>query len=132
MVGGALKMKGGLPGKKTKKKKSKKRRRAEREKLDLRSERDSGDDGTATGGAGRAAQDGADDAEPALGSGPGPDDALTETEQKHKRRLKERVQDEVRRHGRMTHRERVEEMNYKLSTLTEHNDIPRVSAAGNG
>ena len=29
-------------------------------------------------------------------------------------------------------RERVDELNNKLSTMTEHNDIPRISAAGNG
>jgi protein FAM32A len=31
-----------------------------------------------------------------------------------------------------SYRERIEEYNQKLSTTTEHNDIPRVSAAGNG
>ena len=31
-----------------------------------------------------------------------------------------------------SHRERVETFNTKLSKLTELNDIPRVSAAGNG
>jgi protein FAM32A len=31
-----------------------------------------------------------------------------------------------------THREKVETFNAKLGSLTEHNDIPRVSAAGNG
>jgi hypothetical protein len=32
----------------------------------------------------------------------------------------------------MSHRERVEQFNEKLGQLTELNDIPRVSAAGNG
>ena len=32
----------------------------------------------------------------------------------------------------MSHRERVEQFNEKLGSLTELNDIPRVSAAGNG
>lgn len=31
-----------------------------------------------------------------------------------------------------THRERVEEFNALLASMTEHNDIPRCSAAGNG
>ena len=31
-----------------------------------------------------------------------------------------------------THREKVEKFNAKLATMSEHNDIPRVSAAGNG
>mmetsp|Transcript_33218 Transcript_33218/g.36769 ORF Transcript_33218/g.36769 Transcript_33218/m.36769 type:complete len:113 (-) Transcript_33218:199-537(-) len=34
--------------------------------------------------------------------------------------------------ARKSHRERVEEYNEKLGMLTELNDIPRVSAAGNG
>lgn len=32
----------------------------------------------------------------------------------------------------MSHRERVNKFNEKLGSLTELNDIPRVSAAGNG
>lgn len=32
----------------------------------------------------------------------------------------------------MSHRERVEQFNEKVGSLTELNDIPRVSAAGNG
>ena len=35
-------------------------------------------------------------------------------------------------HYSMSHRERVEQFNEKLGSLTELNDIPRVSAAGNG
>ena len=31
-----------------------------------------------------------------------------------------------------SHRERIDDFNMYLSNLTEHNDIPRVSAAGNG
>ncbi|CAM9770923.1 unnamed protein product [Choristocarpus tenellus] len=31
-----------------------------------------------------------------------------------------------------THRERVEDFNALLASKTEHNDIPRCSAAGNG
>lgn len=57
---------------------------------------------------------------------------LTETQKKHMaKKLKmesERSSDLVK----TTYRERVENYNVKLSTLTEHNDLPRVSAAGNG
>ena len=59
------------------------------------------------------------------------DDGLTETERAHKRRLVARRK-EAPRAARKSHRERVDDLNEKLSTMTEHNDIPRISAAGNG
>jgi protein FAM32A len=31
-----------------------------------------------------------------------------------------------------SYRDRIEKFNLKLSTMSEHNDIPRISAAGNG
>lgn len=45
--------------------------------------------------------------------------------QKHERKEMEKIVS-------LSHRERVEAFNTKLSELTELNDIPRVSAAGNG
>mmetsp|Transcript_726 Transcript_726/g.917 ORF Transcript_726/g.917 Transcript_726/m.917 type:complete len:120 (-) Transcript_726:1375-1734(-) len=60
------------------------------------------------------------------------DDQLTEAERRHKKRALEKRKEEAAKAVNKTHRERVEEFNNKLSTLTEHNDIPRVSAAGNG
>eukprot|EP00602_Paraphysomonas_sp_CaronLab_P004560 CAMPEP_0185036106 /NCGR_PEP_ID=MMETSP1103-20130426/28569_1 /TAXON_ID=36769 /ORGANISM="Paraphysomonas bandaiensis, Strain Caron Lab Isolate" /LENGTH=110 /DNA_ID=CAMNT_0027573499 /DNA_START=18 /DNA_END=350 /DNA_ORIENTATION=+ len=60
------------------------------------------------------------------------DEFLTETQRKHQaKKMKleaERMKDVVTQ----TYRDRVESFNYKLATMTEHNDIPRVSAAGNG
>lgn len=57
---------------------------------------------------------------------------MTEAEKgAHKFKL-ERQRQESEAIAKKSHRERVEELNEKLGSLTEHNDIPRVSAAGNG
>ena len=60
------------------------------------------------------------------------DDELTEAEKKAMRLKRERQRAESEKIAKKSHRQRVEELNEKLSTLTELNDIPRVSAAGNG
>ena len=60
------------------------------------------------------------------------DDDMTEAERKAMRKQKERELQELEQVAKKSHRERVEEYNEKLGKLTEHNDIPRVSAAGNG
>jgi hypothetical protein len=60
------------------------------------------------------------------------DEDLTEAEKKGLQLQKEREKKEIERVAKQSHRERVEEFNEKLGKLTEHNDIPRISAAGNG
>jgi protein FAM32A len=60
------------------------------------------------------------------------DDDLTEVERKALKRRLERERLEAEKAAQKSHRERVEEFNEKLASLTELNDIPRVSAAGNG
>ncbi len=60
------------------------------------------------------------------------DDGLTDVQRRHKQRLLEKQRAELRNIVSKTHRERVEEYNIKLASMTEHNDLPRVSAAGNG
>ncbi len=60
------------------------------------------------------------------------DDGLTDTQRRHKQRLREKEKAEISKVVSKTHRERVEEYNIKLACMTEHNDLPRVSAAGNG
>jgi protein FAM32A len=57
---------------------------------------------------------------------------LTEAQKRHKQRRIELERKEAKKLVKSTYRDRVEQYNYKLSTMTEHNDIPRVSAAGNG
>uniref|UniRef100_A0A7S2LCQ3 DUF1754-domain-containing protein n=1 Tax=Leptocylindrus danicus TaxID=163516 RepID=A0A7S2LCQ3_9STRA len=59
-------------------------------------------------------------------------DDLTEAERSAMQFKKEKEKRDLEKVANMSHRERVEEFNSKLAELTEHNDIPRVSAAGNG
>lgn len=51
---------------------------------------------------------------------------------RHKEKLKKREQELVEKAVKMSYRERIDQYNHKLSVMTEHNDLPRVSAAGNG
>jgi protein FAM32A len=60
------------------------------------------------------------------------DEELTESERKAIKLKRQRQKEESKIIASKSHRERVEELNVKLGNLTEHNDIPRVSAAGNG
>lgn len=60
------------------------------------------------------------------------DDELTEAERKALKRRLEKERQDLEKVAAKSHRERIEEFNEKLGSLTEHNDIPRVSAAGNG
>ncbi len=57
---------------------------------------------------------------------------MTEAQRRFKLKQMEREKEEAKRMKEKSYRERVNEFNEKLSKLTEHNDIPRVSAAGNG
>lgn len=56
---------------------------------------------------------------------------LTDAQLKHRRKTEADSQQTKRVAG-QSYRERVETFNLKLSRQTEHNDIPRISAAGNG
>jgi hypothetical protein len=60
------------------------------------------------------------------------EDGLTEAERKARKRRLERERMDAEKAAQKSHRERIEEFNTKLASLTELNDIPRVSAAGNG
>ena len=60
------------------------------------------------------------------------EDFLTSTQKKHREKLLEVEVREMKKKASMSYRDKVDAFNTKLSTLTEHNDIPRVSAAGNG
>mmetsp|Transcript_9682 Transcript_9682/g.10184 ORF Transcript_9682/g.10184 Transcript_9682/m.10184 type:complete len:129 (+) Transcript_9682:49-435(+) len=57
---------------------------------------------------------------------------LTETQKKHLNKKLKVENEKVKELVKITYRERIENYNSKLASLTEHNDIPRVSAAGNG
>lgn len=57
---------------------------------------------------------------------------MTDAEKKAYKKKQERELQELTMVAQKSHRERIEEFNSKLNELTELNDIPRVSAAGNG
>jgi len=60
------------------------------------------------------------------------EDGMTEAERRASKFKLECQKRDLEKISEMSHRERVELFNENLSTLTELNDIPRVSAAGNG
>ncbi|EEC50876.1 predicted protein [Phaeodactylum tricornutum CCAP 1055/1] len=60
------------------------------------------------------------------------DEELTNAEKKAEEKRIERERQDLKNIAKKSHRERVEEFNERLGSQTEHNDIPRVSAAGNG
>lgn len=60
------------------------------------------------------------------------DSGLTEAQRRYRRQRLERELKLAKQSVNSSYRERVENFNFKLSKMTEHNDIPRVSAAGNG
>lgn len=57
---------------------------------------------------------------------------LTESQKKFKQKSIEREKSDAKKLSTTSYRDRIDNFNQKLSKLTEHNDIPRVSAAGNG
>jgi protein FAM32A len=116
VLGGKL----GLKTSKLFKKKKGKKRKAEESRSH---EEDEGEQGSA-GEDGGSKDKGGDNL--------GADEFLTPAQKKQKEKLDAREAAKMRELVKKTHREKVEEFNHKLSTLTEHNDLPRVSAAGNG
>jgi protein FAM32A len=60
------------------------------------------------------------------------EDYLTDAQRRHRQKQRAAEAKEVAAAVAVPYRERIQKFNYKLSTTTEHNDIPRVSAAGNG
>ena len=136
-VGGSLKLKGdNKKSKKGKKKKSKHSHRSREEVVEATSEgqrrssrEEDEEDGDyddrkgeiAAAAAARGAHDDGDD-----------DDGMTEAERKALKYKLEAEKKDMAKVAKQSHRERVEVFSQKLSELTELNDIPRVSAAGNG
>lgn len=60
------------------------------------------------------------------------DSFLTEAQRRHKQKRLEQETKAAKHLVQTTYRDRIEEFNFRLATTTEHNDIPRISAAGNG
>ena len=61
-----------------------------------------------------------------------PEAILTESQKRFLKRKNEVEDRAIKTLKTQSYRDRVESFNMKLSTMTEHNDIPRISAAGNG
>ena len=61
-----------------------------------------------------------------------PEALLTESQKRFLKRKNEVEDRAIKTLKTQSYRDRVESFNMKLSTMTEHNDIPRISAAGNG
>jgi protein FAM32A len=58
---------------------------------------------------------------------------LTPSERQQKKRMDKLLKEKIAKDLAATsYRQRLENFNHKLANTTEHNDIPRVSAAGNG
>ena len=57
---------------------------------------------------------------------------LTTAQKRHLQKKIEREELEAKKLSKTSFRERVDIFNDRLSQMTEHNDIPRISAAGNG
>eukprot|EP00613_Pedinella_sp_CCMP2098_P000100 CAMPEP_0171633474 /NCGR_PEP_ID=MMETSP0990-20121206/25222_1 /TAXON_ID=483369 /ORGANISM="non described non described, Strain CCMP2098" /LENGTH=141 /DNA_ID=CAMNT_0012204193 /DNA_START=28 /DNA_END=453 /DNA_ORIENTATION=+ len=127
--GGKLRLKG-VEFKKSKKKKSKKEKKQHKrsrddeedeEKLESAREVRRREEEASTGAA-----DVSDEEEE------NPEDRLTDAQKRYMKVQRDRAAETARKEVQMTHRMKVEMYNDRLAALTEHNDIPRVSAAGNG
>lgn len=57
---------------------------------------------------------------------------LTPSQKRHQQRKIEKEREEAKKLSKTSFRDRVDIFNNKLAAMTEHNDIPRISAAGNG
>ncbi|GLD93281.1 hypothetical protein PINS_up001873 [Pythium insidiosum] len=57
---------------------------------------------------------------------------MTPAQRRYEEHRRKREEAQVQKVAEKTYRQRVEELNQYLGRLTEHHDIPRVSAAGNG
>ena len=57
---------------------------------------------------------------------------MTEAQRIHREKRMTMEERELKKFIKTTHRDRIEMFNMRLGQMTEHNDIPRISAAGNG
>lgn len=139
---GGLSLKGGLFKNKKKKKGKRKREEAEAAADAAAKAQEAAIEETPSSG---AAADGADagmsgsDGEKKNGAegsdneaGGEVDDMLTPAQRRFREKQLEREGKKIRGMVKQTHRERIENFNALLASMTEHNDIPRCSAAGNG
>lgn len=60
------------------------------------------------------------------------DKFLTDSQKRHRKKNQKTEESDMKKLVKTTYRDRIDSFNMKLSTMSEHNDIPRISAAGNG
>lgn len=60
------------------------------------------------------------------------EDTRTYAEKRFDERLKKKEKDFIEKRSKMSYQEVIDEMNSKLEKLTDHNDMPRIAAAGLG
>ncbi|CAN0056974.1 unnamed protein product [Discosporangium mesarthrocarpum] len=120
---GGLSLKGGIF--KSKKKKKIKRKREEAVAA-ASLETSATDEGSSTSRSGGEVENDRNSGEDML------DKMLTPAQKKFREMQNRRENNQIKKIVAKTHRERVEEFNAALAAKTEHNDIPRCSAAGNG
>ncbi|EME49623.1 hypothetical protein DOTSEDRAFT_84974 [Dothistroma septosporum NZE10] len=124
-VGGGLKLKGA--GGVDKKKKKKKKAKEGNEKDDGYRPEKASDSNNAQTALQKALADEAD----GQANGKVPDADMkeygkTEAQRRFEERRKKRLDERLQKEGVKTHKERVEQLNKYLSTLSEHNDMPRI------
>eukprot|EP00904_Undaria_pinnatifida_P007191 jgi/Undpi1/3601/HiC_scaffold_16.g06972.m1 len=143
---GGLSLKGGLFKSKKKKKAKRKRDEAEAEAAAVRAKEAANADDLSSGSATEdidrdvdprsSGSDGAggdrNDSKDADSTSENIDDILTPAQRRFREKQLQREGKKIRNMVEKTHRERVEDFNALLASMTEHNDIPRCSAAGNG
>ena len=117
-TGGKLSLKG------DKKKKSKKKSSKSKHSL--------GDEDSPRAKKESSKNDGIDETQQKRGGSSDEEEELTAAEKRSKSFKQKHERKEMEKIVKLSHRERVEDFNTKLGELTELNDIPRVSAAGNG
>jgi protein FAM32A len=59
-------------------------------------------------------------------------DILTAAQKRYLKVMEDRSEEKAKGAVQLTHRMKVEKYSAMLASLSEHNDIPRISAAGNG
>ncbi|KAI4528322.1 DUF1754-domain-containing protein [Schizophyllum commune Loenen D] len=124
-IGGSLKLKGGVVegGIVKKKKKSKHKSKSTESEVDAERKRvkelllKNDDDGPSPSGSGRNS--------PAVG-GSSSVDRRTDAEKRFEEIQRRRLQQKVAKLAGKTHKERVQQFNEKLESLSEHHDIPKV------
>ncbi|CAK4033905.1 Hypothetical predicted protein [Lecanosticta acicola] len=127
-VGGGLKLKGASSGgiEKTKKKKAKKAVVRADSGEETKKEQQQVEDGDGDLQKALADEEEVDETRDARDAEEVKEYGKTEAQRRFEERRKKRLDERLKREGVRTHKERVQQLNKYLSTLSEHNDMPRI------